>query len=211
MEWNQEQIEHQFQDDDAFETNYCNQLTIDLIGGHFLQLKFARMIAKRLAELMPHSPHDTPKYRVPKPWLTVSRFTGPRGRMDEKRVAVFRTQDNQFFLGLRCQPDAETVNGLRFEGLLDAVPELQNYGPRWTRLGLENDHLCIKISIPHDWWVEGDHPLANGQPLARALQWIDANRPETPDIWCQNFLTELGLPADGVITPKVMALARQNG
>jgi len=209
MAWTQYQINSHFHNDQAFVANYCSQHTLDKlqIGPNPANLGVARFIAKRLAQLMPHGAHGSPIYTIkPCPWAIVSSFTGHAGKFNSGRVAVFQS-NNQFFLGLRCTHTATAVNGLAFPPEVQGILILAQY--EWLRLNLQNDHLCIQLEIPENGQFIHDHPLADGQPLALALQWIDANKfvpieVDYPTRY-ENFLIARNQPLDSVITPRVMS------
>ncbi len=206
MEWTPQQICWHFHDNEAFVANYCRQFTFDQLQNEGNRQP-GRLIAKRLAQLMPHGAHNSPGFGiVPCPFVTVSRFTGAAGLMHSDRVAAFQT-NNEFFIGFRCDGAADGLNGINFP---QSVRNALNEGHyEWMRFNQPNDHLCIQVAVPEQGHFIGDHPLADHQPLALALQWINENiwwpvERDHPE-WYQNFLTARGQPPEGVITPRVMS------
>ncbi len=206
MHWNQNHISHFFQTDDAFENNYCDDLTLAPVNAGAVKSRM-RILAKRLAILMPDGAHRSPGFAInPRPWLVVSCPIGPTlQHMDgDWRVATFFS-NHEFFVGFHCKTDAINLGGLREPAIVTNAPNLGQYA--WTRIRQTNDHLCIQIPIPEDGQFVGTHPLADGQPFALALQAINANKFSTVDPeWISNYLVARGEPADGVIVPSVTHL-----
>ncbi len=209
MTWTPNQINSHFHDDHAFEANYCCPHTLETLRVDInpANLEPARLIAKRLAQLMPNGAHRSPNYHfAPCPWVIVSMFTGKAGMFGSSRVALFQS-DNHFFLGLRCSHEAVDVIGLTFPPEVQGILMQEQYD--WIRFNQENDHLCIQTAMPEDGQFLNNHPLAEGQPLALALEWINANMIVPTEVahpeWYENFLIARGQPPDGVITPRVMS------
>ena len=222
MPWTDASRHYYFENNTAFRGQYCRQQTLNLIG-HDVQsprMTYARLIAKRLAELMPSGAHDSPDHAYkPQPTIVVSRFNRSDGQMDgDCRVAVFWFND-RYSIALRLKKNVGAVafNSLRMADTLAQIPGLADLP--WTAFPKpRNDHLYVQLpelppGIEDIGGWEG-HPLANGQPLAMAMQSIDVafftnvGHPE----WYTEFLNARGIEdANWPIVPKHFDAEGGNG
>ena len=209
MQWNQNHLTHFFGSDEAFVKNYCEPNTLAPTGGTTVRNQ-CRMLAERLAILMPNAAHSSPGFDIkPRPWLVVSCFTGLGGIMDGNwRVAVFFYNSN-FYIGFHLKKDAtRDLAGLRLEVF---NRHLLGQYHNWTDILPTNDHWCIQVEVPEDGNFSETHPLSEGQPFAQVLQSINREKFSTvnPE-WYSKYLTDRGELAHGVIVPSVTRLPRLN-
>lgn len=197
MLWSERDINFNLSTNALFLQNYCKQTTRDQLGTSPDVVTNARFLIKRLVTLMPHGAHNSPKFRE-RPLCTISKLSRNGGKFEGKTRVVVFLEAAQFFIGFRLTTGGSSLSDLSFEHLTEI---LQPADLVWE---VRDGSLITPIpSLSSDDVPEG-HLLADTQPIAMALRWLDETQltQQNQDVY-RAYLLERGASADEVITPRI--------
>lgn len=206
MPWTDEERERCFASQEQFENQFCSQRTIQRLGQNPVALANARIICRRLSELMPHAAFKSPGFSGDPSVFLIGGFIGTvGGKFDGNSRVVLVYENNQFYLGFQQK------NGHR---LIDACflnPHLRNEfenhldGYHFAQADQSANHLVTAIAQPlENGDFPAEHPLAEGSNLAQALQLVDQEVFDQPHDGFQRFMDRHPNLAGTSLTPLLL-------
>lgn len=165
MTWTLDNLEKYFKDNDVFLNNYCNDFTKKQIDGSGNLITATRILARRIAELAPHSAHKTQDFGGGLPLFSVSNIITKNGNLEGKNWVIIYLHENNVKIGFRLRKGTTGLENLANENLFNI---LNNGNYVWNDF---DNNLITTIKFSPEI---KSYPLLDEEPIAKAIRFLDA-------------------------------------